>query len=77
LTEASLHVWYHENAAGDVLNLEAETVEAEVVYLVRAAGQWPEFQTEIHFHPSNEEHRTLARNIVDHCRTDRSSLSSG
>jgi hypothetical protein len=69
LTKVSVHVWYHENAGGDQLNLEAETVEAEVVYLVRAGGQWPEFQTEIHFHPSSEEHRMLASRIVQHCRT--------
>jgi hypothetical protein len=31
------------------------TIEAEVVYLIRQAGQWPLFQTEIHFHESSEE----------------------
>lgn len=66
LTEATLHVWYHEDANNASLR-EAETVEAEVVYCVRAAGQWPEFQTEIHFHRSTEEHRALARRIFEHC----------
>jgi hypothetical protein len=31
--------------------LDFETVEAEVVFLVRCSCQWPECQTEIHFHP--------------------------
>jgi hypothetical protein len=43
---------------------ELETVEAEVVFLIRCAGQWPRGQTEIHFHPSEKEHRDLAAKIV-------------
>ena len=45
-----------------------ETVEAEVVFLVRQrCGQWPEHQTEIHFHASTCDHRGAARQIIDHC----------
>lgn len=43
-----------------------ETVEAEVAYLVRNLdGQWPANQTEIHFHPSSEKHRSAALFIVN------------
>jgi hypothetical protein len=40
--------------------LDIETVEAEVVFLARSAGQWPLCQTEIHFHRSEEVHRDIA-----------------
>ncbi len=62
-TEADLYVWCHEDAA-DRSSTDLETVEAEVAFLVRNAGQWPSSQTEIHFHPSTEEHRALAADIV-------------
>jgi hypothetical protein len=62
-TQAQIFVWYHEDASDDPL-LDLETVEAEVVFLVRNAGQWPCGQTEIHFHPSGKEHRELASNIL-------------
>jgi hypothetical protein len=62
---ADLYVWCHENAV-DRSSKELETVEAEVAYLVRKAGQWPASQTEIHFHPSKEEHRKWAVDIVSH-----------
>ncbi|WP_208456081.1 hypothetical protein [Burkholderia ubonensis] len=45
--------------------MDIETIEAEVVYLVRQAGQWPKFQTEIHFHPSSADHRQWASTIAD------------
>ena len=47
---------------------DIETVEAEVVYLIRAAGQWPAFQTEIHFYPSSRRHREVAEEIMSHYR---------
>lgn len=62
---ASLDVWCHV----DALNRnerDIETVEAEVVFLIRSAGQWPEFQTEIHFYPSLRHHRDVAAGIVAH-----------
>jgi hypothetical protein len=43
---------------------DIETVEAEVVYLIRSAGQWPKFQTEIHFYPSTPHHRKMAAKIM-------------
>ncbi len=59
-TRAELFIWYHDN------RLDLETIEAEVVYLIRQQGQWPACQTEIHFHPSNAEHRALAASILAH-----------
>jgi hypothetical protein len=64
LTEAMLDVWCHDDAPSDNAALDIETVEAEVVYLIRAAGQWPMFQTEIHFHPSSQIHREIAATIT-------------
>jgi len=46
------------------LEYELETVEAEVVFLIRRdLDQWPLSQTEIHFHESNETHRRIAAEI--------------
>jgi hypothetical protein len=64
-TEADLYVWCHEDAATGS-SLELETVEAEVAFLVRSAGQWPVGQTEIHFHKSEKEHRDWAFRIMQH-----------
>ncbi|MDO8614543.1 MAG: hypothetical protein Q7T33_02250 [Dehalococcoidia bacterium] len=64
LTEALLDVWCHDDAPPDNPVLDIETVEAEVVFLVRCAGQWPMYQTEIHFHPSSQVHRDVATTIV-------------
>ena len=62
-TTADLFVWCHEDAHNRS-SLEMETVEAEVVFLVRSDGQWPRGQTEIHFHPSERQHRELAATIM-------------
>ena len=59
-TEGTLDIWCHEDAQS---TLDIETVEAEVVFLARLAGQWPACQTEIHFHPSTQEHREVAAAI--------------
>jgi hypothetical protein len=64
LTEALLDVWCHEDAPADNAALDIETVEAEVVFLIRHAGQWPPYQTEIHFHPSSQVHRDVAATIM-------------
>jgi len=70
-TEADLYVWCHRDAPmGQSLDLE--TVEGEVVFMIRNAGQWPSGQTEIHFHPSGEEHRELAARIVESVRVSTS-----
>ena len=57
--EATLDIWAQVEAT-DRGMLDIETVEAEVVFLARCAGQWPECQTEIHFHPSLPAHRNAA-----------------
>ena len=46
--------------------IDIETTEAELVYKIRKSyGQWPEFQTEIHFHKSNKRHRDIADAIFN------------
>ena len=66
LTKANFDIWVQ--VEGDIGTIrEIETVEAEVVFLIRKGfGQWPAHQTEIHFHPSEAIHREEARKIVDH-----------
>lgn len=61
----ALRVWGHMDAV-DRKELDIETAEAEVVFLIRSAGQWPAFQTEIHFHPSTDIHRKVAADIMRH-----------
>jgi len=59
-----LHVWYLDGDNTTPIDLEA--IEAEAVFLYRQqSGQWPAAQTEIHFHPSDTQHRDCARQIVD------------
>lgn len=65
LKAASLFVWYADADNGADSQRELETIEAEIVFAVRAEGQWPPFQTEIHFYPSAEAHRQLARSVLD------------
>jgi hypothetical protein len=62
-TEATLDIWCHKDAPAENAERDIETVEAEIVFLARLAGQWPPGQTEIHFHPSNERHREVAAAI--------------
>jgi hypothetical protein len=63
LRSASLWIWY-ANADRERTRRDLETTEAEVAYLVRRTGQWPRFQTEIHFYKSSADHRRIAANIV-------------
>lgn len=65
--KATLSVWCHVDAVNRNEH-DIETVEAEVVFLIRSAGQWPAFQTEIHFHPSTDVHRKVAADIISHYR---------
>ena len=59
-----LDIWYLDRQ--DTEPADLETIEAEVVYLYRQEfGQWPQEQTEIHFHLSSTIHRECARQIVD------------
>jgi hypothetical protein len=62
---ASLMVWYADADRGDDSQRELETIEAEVVFAIRSGGQWPPFQTEIHFYASDANHRRLAKDILD------------
>ena len=64
LTEAFLDVWCQEDAPMPDPMLDIETLEAEVVFLIRCAGEWPRYQTEIHFHPSSATHRKAATDIL-------------
>lgn len=64
LTEVNLDIWCHDDPPTENPLRDIETVEAEVVFLIRCAGQWPEYQTEIHFHPSKAVHRKVAASIV-------------
>ena len=64
LTAATLDIWCHEDAPVEDSCLDTETVEAEVVFLIRDAGQWPAYQTEIHFHQSTTIHREIAASIM-------------
>jgi hypothetical protein len=64
-TTADLDVWCHMDAVGRN-EVDVETVEAEVVFLIRQSGQWPAGQTEIHFHPSEAIHRQAAASIMAH-----------
>lgn len=71
---AHLDLWYQaeirkgeeegKTAAASLLDIE--TVEAEVAYLIRQMGNWPAYQTEIHFHQSSDQHRYAARRIFEH-----------
>lgn len=65
LSAALLDIWCHRDPPEKQPCLDIETIEAEVVYRIRQAGQWPLFQTEIHFHASSEEHRTWASTIIE------------
>jgi hypothetical protein len=65
-SELRLDVWYLDNVTEERISIELETIEAEVVYLFRMqTGQWPSDQTEIHFHPSSDFHRSAAQQILD------------
>jgi hypothetical protein len=62
---ANLDIWCHTDAVNRN-ERDIETIEAEAVFLIRSAGQWPEFQTEIHFYPSSPRHREVAAEIMAH-----------
>jgi len=65
LEQAVLDVWVQDGSDGTDKDLE--TIEAEVVFLIRKEyGQWPDYQTEIHFHPSESAHRESARSVIAH-----------
>ncbi len=59
----TVDVWAQLDSEKNCSLLDPETVEAEIVFLARCAGQWPECQTEIYFHPSLPHHMELAASI--------------
>ena len=63
---ATCHVWcLHDVSEEDELHT-LECIESEVVFGYRSKfNQWPPYQTEIHFHASNDEHRALALEILN------------
>ena len=62
-----LSVWTAQKDGSPVPLRELETVEAEVAFLCRQQfGQWPVYQHEIHFYPSDEGHRSAAGIIYSH-----------
>ena len=64
LARTDLHIWCLGETAKDTEALSLECIEAEVAFLCRSVyGQWPLYQTEIHFHESTQEHRDLARRV--------------
>jgi hypothetical protein len=64
LSRANLDIWCDQNSGLEGSSLELQTVEAEIVFLIRSAGQWPKYQTEIHFYHSAAAHRKVAARIV-------------
>lgn len=63
----SLTVWTATENNEHVPVRELETIEAEVAFLCRKqSGQWPAYQHEIHFYPSNSCHRQAAEVIYAH-----------
>lgn len=71
-----LDIWYLDGE--DTKAADLETIEAEVVFLYRQEfGQWPQEQTEIHFHPSGTIHRQCARQVVDALKEKRTADKTG
>jgi hypothetical protein len=60
-TRVSLFVWV---APEGVSSLVLETIEAEVVFLIRrSTGAWPDCQTEIHFHQASKADKMAAAKV--------------
>ena len=63
-----LRIWLLEDAPEDTELIDLQTIEAELVYLLRhRRSQWPSYQTEIHFYPSKPIHCHLAEQVFTHC----------
>ena len=64
----NLRVWSFKRAMNPCFRKQIETIEAEFAYLVRSElGNWPLSQNEIHFHQSNNDHRTAAKKMLKQC----------
>ncbi len=65
LPMVDLLVWCLHGAISENPAAALESIEAEVVFAYRAmSGQWPRYQTEIHFHQTTVEHRLLAAQVL-------------
>jgi len=57
-----LTVWFFPGESPERI----EAIEAELVYLIRSrTGEWPEAQTEIHFHRVSEDDKRLAELLLE------------
>lgn len=65
-----LDIWYLNDVKKKKWKIEMETIESEVVFLIRENSNWPQYQREIHFHQSKEYHRKHAHTIVSKYVTD-------
>ena len=63
MTNAFLHVFMGPPAS-PWSSIEAECIEAEVVFRIRQAGAWPKYQTEIHFAEAKPVHTSAADEIM-------------
>jgi hypothetical protein len=64
--EVALDLWCNTDPDAQKSWRDIETVEGEIVFLIRQmGGQWPSNQTEIHFRPSEPYQREAAETIVN------------
>ena len=66
LKKADLYIWTLIETPKENELYTLESIESEVVYHFRSQkNQWPKYQTEIHFHETNEKHRKMAIDIYN------------
>lgn len=63
MTEAFLHI-FTGGEESPWTDRDAKCIEAEVVFRIRQDGDWPEFQTEIHFSRPQVNHKHAADFIL-------------
>lgn len=65
--QLNLTIWTASSNGSYVQRRGMETIEAEVAFVWRReTGQWPEYQHEIHFFASNQDHKDSAVSIYHH-----------
>ncbi|WP_324726054.1 hypothetical protein [Actomonas aquatica] len=65
LDQAFLHVFMGSEDS-PWSDMDAECIEAEVVYRIRQHGEWPRYQTEIHFSAPQSVHSSAADSIMNY-----------
>lgn len=71
-----LTVWTGTRSGAELSRRDLEAIEAEVAFLCRNhSGQWPSYQNEIHFQPSERWHRDAAARIYQHLTTEDTSCA--